>query len=310
MGVKFVFNLKKPQRIETHENGFYFKNNGGPTAILIHGLTGTPNEMKYVANFLSKKGYRIACPRLANHDQPIEILKDTKWQEFYESVRTAFLKADSENNHSSIFVAGLSMGALLALLLAEEFPNRISGVSCLSPTLFYDGWNVPWTRHLLHLVTWNPLKYLFYFKEETPYGIKNETIRQRIYDYYQQADLNDLSRLSKYGYPYFPVTLLCELQNLVKHLTKKLPNVRVPVQMLQAKNDDVTSVRNSQFIYDKIGSQTKEIFLLHNSYHVITADDDRETVAEKVDEFFSRVKNHSNRTNVNDSKLPNALTAI
>ncbi len=309
MSVKFVVNFKKPKRIETREeNGFYFKDNGGPIVILIHGLTGTPNEMRFVANFLNKKGYNIVCPKLANHDQPIEILKDTKWQEFYESVRTAFLKADSENNHSPIFVAGLSMGALLALLLAEEFPNRISGVSCLSPTLFYDGWNVPWTRHLLHLVNWNPLKNFFYFKEEAPYGIKNETIRQRIYDYYQQADLNDLSRLSKYGYPYFPVTLLCELQNLVKHLTKKLPNVHVPVQMLQAKNDDVTSVKNSQFIYDRISSQVKEIFLLHNSYHVITADDDRETVAEKIDEFFSRAKNHSKGINADGSHSPNVLT--
>ncbi len=56
-----------------------------------------------------------------------------------------------------------------------------------------------------------------------------------------------------------------------------------------AKDDDVASVKNSKFIYDKVRSEIKEMVLLYNSYHVITADQERETVAEKVTDFFDRV---------------------
>jgi carboxylesterase len=63
-----------------------------------------------------------------------------------------------------------------------------------------------------------------------------------------------------------------------------------PVQLIQAKDDDVASVKNSKFIYDRISSKTKEIVLLYDSYHVITADQERETVAERVTGFFDRLR--------------------
>ena len=37
-----------------------------------------------------------------------------------------------------------------------------------------------------------------------------------------------------------------------------------------------------------IDSQIKEMILLYDSYHVITADHERELVSEKMEDFFSR----------------------
>jgi carboxylesterase len=175
----------------------------------------------------------------------------------------------------------------LALLLADEFKGEISGVSCLSPTLFYDGWNSPWYRHLLPLAANTPLKYFFYFKEEPPYGIKNEAVRSRIHEFYSKADLHSMESVQQYGYPFFPVSLLCQLQKLVKHLNGRLEGISTPVQLIQAKHDDMSSERNSQFIYNRVRSQRKELVLLHNSYHIITADQERNTVAQHMQRFFS-----------------------
>ena len=179
-------------------------------------------------------------------------------------------------------------GALLVLLLAEEFGDKISAVSCLSPTLFYDGWNTPWTKHLLPFVFATPLKNCFYFKEERPYGIKNEKIQQLMYRYYSKAGLYDVDHVDRFGYPYFPVTLFYQLHLCVKHLSKKLRNIHNPLQLIQARNDDITSVKNSQFIYDRVQSGVKELVLLDNSYHVITADQEREKVARGAAEFFNK----------------------
>lgn len=295
MGVVFSFDIKDlfgpPSTPKSPDkNGFYLKGDNGAAVILIHGLTGTPNEMRYLANFLYRKGYSVICPRLANHGEPIRILKNTKWQAFYESVRAALIDVEAAGSGGPIFAAGLSMGALLALLLADEFKDKIRGVCCLAPTLFYDGWNVPNSKYLLPLGYYTPLKHLFYFKEEPPYGIKNKAIQERVHKYYNNAKLDDTENVAQYGYPYFPISLFYQLHLLVKNITKRLPDIRCPVQLIQAKNDDMTSVKNSEFIYDRISSEMKEIVLLHNSYHLVTADHERDIVAQKMEDFFSRVK--------------------
>lgn len=298
MSVIFSLGFKSSGKKDSPEtrpadNGFSLKGDNGSTVILIHGLTGTPNEMKSLGSFLHRKGYSVICPRLANHGEPMEILKKTRWQEFYGSVREILVTGELARATGPIFASGLSMGALFALLLADEFKDRISAVSCLAPTLFYDGWNTPHSKFFLPLGYRTFLKHFFYFKEEPPYGIKNEAIRDRIHRYYANAKLDDMDAVAQYGYPFFPVTLLYQLQLIVKRLKKRLPGMHFPVQLIQAKDDDMTSIKNSKFIYDRIGSAAKEIVLLYNSYHVITADQERDLVAEKVEGFFSRSRSAS-----------------
>ena len=295
MSVNFIVKLSDFQKTRKGVNGpigkgLFYEGTNGSAVILIHGLTGTPNEMKYIANYLNKKGYTVACPRLANHGESMQVLKRTSWQELYSSIREVLVSGELSEFKGPIFVSGLSMGSLFALLLAEEFKGRVRGAACLAPTLFYDGWNTPLSK-LFFPFAYTPLRHLAYFKESPPYGIKNEIIQQRIDKYYSSARLEDMAGAEQYGYPYFPITLLHQLQLLVKHLTKKLPDMDFPVQLIQAKDDDVASVKNSKFIYDRISSKIKEIVLLYNSYHVITADQERETVAEKVTGFFDRLRN-------------------
>jgi len=294
VAVKFFFDQNMLSTAEANspcdEGHVILNGTGAGTLFLIHGLTGTPNEMKYLANFFhKKKGFTVICPRLANHGAPLSVLKKTHWQDFYKSVIDSFTAVRREID-GPIFAAGLSMGALLSLLLAEEFPGQVAGVSCLSPTLFYDGWNIPWySKILMPLFSLTPLKYVTYFKEDPPYGIKNKALQKRIHKYYNTATLNDQQGVAEYGYPYFPLTLLHQLNKLIAHLTHKLPAIQTPVQLVQAREDDMTSMRNSTFIYDKIGSALKEIVYLDDSYHVITADQERATVAHSMDSFFSKI---------------------
>ena len=288
MSIAFAIHIKGlfvPKTKAAIDGGFCLQGTNGKAVILIHGLTGTPNEMRFLANFLNRAGFTVQCPRLANHGTSIHILKKTTWQECYQTVRRTY--ADLRRSHDRIYVSGLSMGALLALLLAEEFKATTAAVSCLSPTLFYDGWNCPWYRFLLPLGYLTPLKHFFYFKEGPPYGVKNEAIRRRIHEYYSRADLDNLQGVDQFGYPFFPVALLHQLQKLVVYLKGRLPNINAPVQLIQAQHDDMTSVRNAQFIYDRISSKHKEIVLLHNSYHIITADQERATVASRMAAFFA-----------------------
>ncbi|MBP7056376.1 MAG: hypothetical protein KBB52_05955, partial [Candidatus Omnitrophica bacterium] len=85
---------EKSDKRASPDNGFTLQGENGSLVILIHGLTGTPNEMRFLANYFNKKGYSVICPRLANHGEPLCILKKTKWQAFYNSVREV-LKRES-----------------------------------------------------------------------------------------------------------------------------------------------------------------------------------------------------------------------
>ena len=291
MAVTFTFRTHGSTDTSPVKPGVLMRGRNGRAVILVHGLTGTPTEMRFIAWFLNSRGYTVSCPRLANHGQPLAVLKATRWEEFYESVRQAYqeLRAD----HDTIYAGGLSMGALLALLLAEEFPSGIAGTSCLSPTLFYDGWNVPWYHFLLPVVSHTPLRNFAYFKEEPPYGLKNERIRAKVHEFYANADIDAMRDVDRFGYPFFPVRLLAELKQLVAHLEKRLPNIVAPCQIIQAREDDMSSVKNAQRVHSLISSRRKEIIYLEDSYHVITADQERAKVAQSMLDFFNGGATHA-----------------
>jgi len=285
MSLIFSFDFNRPPgAIAAPNDGIVLDGNLPRTIILLHGLTGTPNEMRYLAFSLNKKGYRVICPRLANHGQPLHVLKHTTWEELYNPLRAVFLKELESGN--KVYIAGLSMSALFVLLLAEEFQEKLAGGICLAPTLFFDGWNVPWYHRLLPLASHTPLKYCLYFKESPPYGIKNEKIRAMVHRYYGRARLDDIEQIAKYGYAYFPVSLFHQLQRLVRTVIPLLKRINAPMLLVHPQEDDTASVRNSELIYARISSPVKRLVILTDSYHVVTADQEREKVGAAMLEFL------------------------
>jgi len=282
-----VLSFKEDSRkITDIPNTSFFLPGDKNLCFLIHGLTGTPKEMGSIAQRLNKRGFSVAAPLMLNHDKSISCLKKTSWQDLYNSIRVEFLKY--ANGYENIFVAGLSSGALISILLTHEFPDKIKALNCFSPTLFYDGWGNPKSRILLPLIYKTPFKYWLYFKEEYPYGLKNERLRSKVESFYKDAKLFDYSKVHLYGYPVIPVSCMYQNSLLAKRVTSILKNIHTPIQLLQARDDDVTSPKNSYYIYNHVSSKEKEIILLENSYHIITADQERDKVAEKTVSFFEK----------------------
>jgi carboxylesterase len=286
-----IFSLREDRRkIQEIPDSSFFLEGDGNLCFLIHGLTGTAKEMGSIAAGLNKNGYSVACPMMDGHNESISVLKRKKWQELYASIKKEFLKYEA--SYENIFVAGLSFGALLGIVLAYEFPKRIRALNCFSPTLFFDGWANPKSRVLLPVAYQTPLKYYFYFKEEYPYGIKNERLRSKIESFYKGAKLFDYGKVHLYGYPVIPVSCMYQNHLLAKYVISILDKVDVPIQLLQARDDDVTSPKNSCYIYDHIASQDKKISFLEDSYHIITADQERDKVAEETVSFFNQHKSN------------------
>ncbi len=255
----------------------------GAGVLLSHGITGAPAEMKPLVRRLAAAGFTVSCPALAGHCSTLRELKRTRWTDWYASLEEA-LHALRERCRS-VFVSGLSMGALMALKLAADHPDAVSGVATLSATFFYDGWNVPQfrQRYLLPIALHSPLRFFYSWHEPAPYGIKDERLRNIISAVYA----GDAARMpEKYGYSEFPGVTIRETFRLIKAVTRDLERVRAPLLIVHATEDDMATLENARFLAARVSSSVVDTFFVDDTYHVLTLDRRKHDVADRVTEFF------------------------
>ncbi|MBU6199894.1 MAG: alpha/beta fold hydrolase [Xanthomonadaceae bacterium] len=251
--------------------------------LLIHGLTGTPTEMRFVAKGLNRNGFTVHGMQLAGHCGDEADLLATGRQDWYRSVVAAAEKLRGEVDH--LFVAGLSMGALLALKLAADRPDMVDGLGLYGTTFVYDGWTIPWIGKLsfmLPLVVSLGFGRHRKFHECFPYGIKDERIRQRIAGSMLSGDS------AAAGLPGNPWPSLAEFYRLSWRVRRLLSSVRTPCLVVHAKDDDVASLRNVRTVVRGVSGPVETV-LLENSYHMITVDQERDLVIERSTRFFNAV---------------------
>lgn len=252
-----------------------FMKGGRDAVLLIHGLTGSPYEMKHLAKKLNKAGFTVHVPCLAGHGTTLEDLSMKAWQDWYGGAVEKF-KALREG-HDSVSVSGLCMGALLALYLAYEYEEEVNAVSLLSTTLFYDGWSLPWYRFLLPLAYYPPVKYFYSYRESPPYGIKNERLRELYLEGMKSGSL---------AYDTIPSASMRELFRLSKAVRKIMNRIKTPALILHSSHDDLASSRNADYVKEHIGSKTVKKVLLEDSYHMITIDNQKDAVVNETADFF------------------------
>jgi carboxylesterase len=260
----------------------FIERKGKVGVLLIHGLTGTPTEMRQFGKVIARQGFTVACPELAGHCTTIEMLTKTTWIDWYESIETAFKSLKQECDQ--VFVVGLCMGSLIALLLAANLGAEVAGVILLSTTFFYDGWNVPKLKQkiLLPFVLYTPLKYFIQWEETAPYGIKDERVRAMVHAVLENRDSE---AADKVGYFKIPATVILESVRLIKFTKKVLKKVTVPTLIVHSTEDDIASIKNAHFTQDNISSETIETFFVDDTYHVLTLDKRKDDVAKRTAQF-------------------------
>ncbi len=256
---------------------------GRDGVLLVHGLTGTPNEMLLLGKGLHRAGFTVSGMQLAGHCGDQEDLLATGWRDWYASVEAAALALRAEVDR--VHVAGLSMGALLSLLLAARNPRWISSVGALGTTFRYDGWNMPAISRLsfmLPLLKSLGIARQRVFMEESPFGLRDEQIRQFV----ASAMLGGDSVAA--GLPGNPWHSLAELHLLSRQVRRSLPQVHAPCLVAHAVQDDVADIRNAHLVAAGVSGPV-EMLLLEDSYHMITIDRERRVLIERLARFFSAI---------------------
>ena len=245
--------------------------------LLIHGVTGSPVEMKYVAKALHRRGYTVSAPLLAGHGIDAATLRASTWSDWYRSVSVA---ADQlARSFERIYVAGVCIGGLLGMHLAAR-DSRIRAATVYSPLFNYDGWNTPFYYRLneftVPLAVHLGVSRWISLRERHPFGIKSSRRRALLADGMRGT------------LPAFPVDTLHQNLQLIRATRAILPRVSVPALVIHAQEDDLSSPANALYLQRHIGGPC-EIAWMHNSYHMVHVDQEHPEVASRTCAFFDRM---------------------
>jgi carboxylesterase len=263
----------------TLDRGFILR--GGRTGLLlVHGLGGTPVELRVVAGGLARAGFTVFCPQLAGHCGSYEDLRTTGWRDWYGTVEEAHERLRRECD--VIIVGGLSMGALLALQLAADNPDTVDGAVLFAPTLWLDGWGIPWHACLFNLVHHKWCADLFGFREREPFGVKDARVRSLVTAAIQSGDSSQAGQLVT------PGSSMLEMRWLAQSVRRRLRSIRQPVLSLHPRQDDRASLNNTLYLQQRLGGRVETV-VLDDSYHIITMDRQRQTVIDRTAAFARRL---------------------
>lgn len=252
----------------------------GPVGVLlVHGLCGSPTEMRYVANGLARAGYTVHCPQLAGHCNGEQALEASCWQDWLNSAEEGLkvLEARCEK----VIVGGLSTGAVLALMLAARHPDKVAALALYSPTLWLNGRFIPWYARAFRIVRWRWLARLFRFDAPLDFGIKDQRLREFIKRTLAQPGAPDTPFQT-------PGIAAMERQLLVEAALRDVPRIKTPVLMLHPREDEYAHLSNAAYLQEKLAGPV-ELVVLEDSYHLVTIDRQRNVVLDRTAEFVARI---------------------
>jgi len=234
-----------------HLDGSPFFWKGNDTAILcLHGFTATTVEVRKIAEFLHHQGYTVSAPLLPGHGTDPQELIRTRWMDWYLEAEKSY--HELAQHYSRVFVLGESMGALLTLHLAANYPS-ICGIMVFAPAI--------------------RIKYLWFSKILWPFK-----------QYLWKGKPNP--EIPQQSYKVYPLKAASSLYDLQKMIKKEFNQIQTPILVFQGKLDRTIDPLGAVDVFEKIGAQDKEFIFLESSEHIILLDKDLPTVQQICADFL------------------------
>lgn len=235
----------------------------GPACLLVHGFTGSPWEMRPLGEALAARGFRAVGIRLPGHGTTPEAMLDVGLREWRAAVDEALERLGGPG----VCVAGLSMGALLALDVAARFPGRVRKLALLAPAFALQD---PLARLM------RPLRALPLL-ELRPWVGKSS------------VDLEDLrARREAPVVPAFPSVRLRDLWSLQALATAALEQVRAPSLVVLGEKDHVVGAGAIRRAVEDLARRAPVRFIRQaGAAHLLPRDHGHALLASEVADFFA-----------------------
>jgi carboxylesterase len=237
-----------------------FSHAGAAVGVLFcHGFTGTPQSLRGWADQVAAAGYSVELPLLPGHGTTWQDMNRSTWPQWYATVDAALTRL--REHCSSVIVAGLSMGGCLALRLAAERPDDVTGLVLVNPAVLIED------RRLVAL----PL--LRRLTASLP-GIASDIKKPGAVEL---------------AYDRNPLHALASMLTMYRDVVPRLPEVTQPLLLLRSAEDHVVPASSSRLVLERVGSKDTSEIVLEDSYHVATLDNDAERIVKESLAFIGRL---------------------
>lgn len=219
-----------------------------------------------MGEYLNQRGYTCLGIRLAGHATQPEDMIRSQYTDWIASVEDGYYLLCSITD--TIYLAGLSMGGILALLMSTQL--KVKGVIGMS------------TPHEL------PRAYPIWFLQAASKFIK---FRPKSREKPGSGWFDKDAYKEHISYPRNPVRPTAELKKLILEMRAALPKVDIPVLLMHSKNDAYVLPENMEHIYaGLVNTPDKTKLYITGSGHVLTRDAAREQIFQSVLEFIQRIE--------------------
>jgi acetyl-CoA synthetase len=232
--------------------GFHHHLDRDDVVVLLHGWTGSPAHLRPLAEAMVDEGLGVAAPLLPGHGTNVEDLLVTGWRDWLRAaaeVATAVTEAGSR-----LHLVGLSMGGLLAILLATAFEP-------------------------VSLTTINSPVYLRSLQAQLTRVLRGS---RRVRMGPERTRSAEYAHEYAHHYEGTPVGSVAEVLDLIRGARRALPRVATPTLVVQSREDETVHPRSARYIYEHVGAPFKRLVWLERSAHVATLDAERGHVALEI----------------------------
>jgi carboxylesterase len=248
--------------------------------LLIHGLTGSPTEMRAVSRDLQARGHLTDTPMLPGHGAGHKELLATNWRDWLAGVRAAADKLCQQREE--VYVVGLCASSTLAVVLAAE-DSRIKGIVLLSTHYGEISPSMPWTQKLLPLVYPVPfLRRTFYWTETPPYGLKDERLIASITAAIEESKDR---QTAEHGTFRTYVESLYQSELLADEARRRAKDVKCRALLIHSLEDSWFTPVNSVRMAQDLGTQDKTVLMITGCNHVLSVDLRKHDIARWIADF-------------------------
>ena len=238
---------------------------GNRAVLLIHGFNDTPQSMKYLAMALHRAGWTVSVPRLPGHGVGLRVMaRESRARLWTAAVAAAY--AELRATHTTVMVCGQSMGAALAVLLAESHPE-IPALALLAPFVGMQ------TSMRLKISISRLLRFAWSYAMSSG----------------GERSLHDPAAMKEaLGARVVTADSMSELRSVALAAEAVLPRITIPTLYLQSREDNRITARDAERHFAMLGSAEKVQRWFTGCGHIISADYCKDDVARQVIEWFER----------------------